>query len=165
MYFTERDHRSGADNIERNFRCCACFQPCRSGDNFRSNGEIDYKIGNSSLQIRWIACEQNGLCVYRFRPRKRAEHVRRPPAGCDSNHNIDTFHAALINRHYARAFFVFRAFDAAMNRGRAAGDESLNELGRRAKCWRNFTRVENPNPSAAPSANIKQPATFTQRRH
>src|SRR5205814_8767089 len=25
----------------------------------------------SSFQIRWIACEQNGFCVYRFRPRDR----------------------------------------------------------------------------------------------
>ena len=72
------------------------------------------------------------------------------------------FNSARIQGQRPGALLVFFAFDAAMKRGRAAGDESLDKLGRCAKCWRNFSRIENSDASAAPSTNIKQAAAIAE---
>ena len=58
---------------------------------------------------------------------------------------------------------IFRAFDRAMQRRRAARDDSLHQLRRRAKGRRNLARIEHAEPPARSGADVEQPPARAQR--
>jgi len=49
----------------------------------------------------------------------------------------------------------FRSFHTPLQRGRATGNDSLDEFGRRSEGWRDFAGVEHAKPSAAACADVK----------
>src|SRR5204863_9424100 len=94
---------------------------------------------------------------------ERTEDKRRSTAGADPNDNIAIFYSPLPHGQRAPALFVLRAFDAAIKRWYSAGDYSLHEIRRRAKCRRNFARIEDADATAAASADVKQAPTIPAR--
>src|SRR5207249_7469835 len=61
------------------------------------------------------------------------------------------------------AFFVFRTFNTARQRGDSTGDDSLHQFGWRAEGRLNFARIENAEPPTRARTDVKQPASSAQR--
>ncbi len=59
LHFSERDHRAGADDIERNLGRRSGPQPCRAGQNLRTDREINCQVEMDVRFARGIAAQQN----------------------------------------------------------------------------------------------------------
>ena len=79
-------------------------------------------------------CSRPGLSRPNLpRARQGAEHKGCAPAGREAAHHIARAHSALQDGERSRLGLIFRAFDRAMQRHRAARNDALHEFRRRAK--------------------------------
>src|SRR5438128_4765713 len=171
-YFAEQDHRSGADDVERNLGCRAGLQSGRAGEDFGADRERNHEINSIVATVLWtvlltghrsvarsgVAREQDRFRADRLCAGQGSHHKRRVAARGYTDNNIGLLYAMLHNRKPADILLVFRAFGAAIERSLPASDDSLHQLRRSAEGRRDFAGIEHPEPTARPRADIKQAA-------
>src|SRR5204863_8234063 len=107
--------------------------------------------------------QQNGLRASRLRRRERPQDAGSPPAGTDSANDVRSGYATFFDRQRASAGLVFRSLNAAIKRAYSPGHDTLHELRRSPKGWRNLAGIQHAQPAARSGADVKEAATFAQR--
>ncbi len=162
------DHDAGGEHVEDELGGGACFQARASGEDFGPGERRDGNLGELRHRRARRARQGDGEGADGPRVPKRAEDVGRSAAGGDADQCVFCLARGCISEagrlEVVRAEFgrVFGGFAGGSERGVAAGDDGVKEIGRDGKGGRALAGIEDSETSAGSGADVEQAAAAAE---
>jgi len=151
-------HDAGGEHVEDKLRGGAGFEAGAAGEDFRAGGGVDGDVYCLRDGRAGDAGEADGECAERFGVGESAENVGRAAGGGDADEGVGLGEAGLLE--VAGTFFggVFGVLAGEAEGAVAAGDESLEEVGRDGEGWGALAGVEDAEASAGAGTDVEEMA-------